>query len=80
VSQWEVVIPVAGIFTVGYTFYRNVVPYPTGPNFWLPIVTGSWILIGLGAVVVSPKLARRIGSRLTEDEGLAVLTTSADHA
>ncbi|OMI36598.1 hypothetical protein [Streptomyces sparsogenes] len=56
---------------LGYTLYRNVVPYPTGAAFWLPITAGAWIAVALAAVLLSPALVRRIGRRLTEEEGLA---------
>src|ERR1700691_1599344 len=30
VPMWQVIIPVAGLVVLGYTLYRNVIPYPTG--------------------------------------------------
>ncbi len=71
VARWEIVIPLAAVVVVGYTVYRNLVPYPTGNSFWVPIATGAWLAVVLAAVVGSPRLARRIGVRLVEDEGLA---------
>ena len=39
VPQWEVVIPLLGLVVLGYTIYRNVIPYPTsGP----PSGSPSW--------------------------------------
>jgi amino acid transporter len=72
VRRYEYLAPFAAVAVVGYTFYRNVVPYPTGAAAWLPIVSAAWLVLGVGAVVVSPRLARRIGTRLTTDEGLKV--------
>ncbi|WP_346173123.1 APC family permease [Streptomyces cuspidosporus] len=71
VPRWELVIPAASVAVLGYTLYRNVVPYPTGAAFWLPITAGAWIAVALAAVLLSPALVRRIGRRLTEEEGLA---------
>ena len=28
--RWEIVIPLLALVVLGYTIYRNVVPYPTG--------------------------------------------------
>ncbi|MCO5970259.1 APC family permease [Actinoallomurus soli] len=70
VSRWEIVIPIAAIVVLGYTLYRNVVPYPSGAARWLPVASGVWILIALVAVVCFPAVMRRIGERLTADEGL----------
>lgn len=71
VPRWELVIPAASVAVLGYTLYRNVVPYPTGAAFWLPVTAGAWIAVALAAVLLSPALVRRIGRRLTEEEGLA---------
>jgi amino acid transporter len=71
IARWEIVIPLAAIAVLGYTLYRNVVPYPTGAAFWLPVAAGVWIALALAAVVFSPSLVRRIGERLTADEGLS---------
>jgi amino acid transporter len=70
VRRWEIVIPAAGVLVLGYTIYRNIVPYPTGPFFWLPIASGAWILVALGAVVLVPRLSRRIAAALASDVDL----------
>jgi len=44
--------------------------WPAGSAAWLPAISGAWLLVGLAAVVISPGLARRIGTRLSSDEGL----------
>jgi amino acid transporter len=70
VPRWQLVIPVAAIAVLGYTIYRNVVPYPTGSAAWLPITAALWLALPLAAVIVRPRLAARIGSSLVQDEGL----------
>jgi amino acid transporter len=77
VSRWEIVIPIAAITVLGYTLYRNVMPYPTGAAHWLPIAAGVWIAIALVAVICSPSLVRRIGERLTAEEGLSAKSAPA---
>ncbi len=66
VPQWQVVIPVAAMLIIGYTLYRNVVPYPTEGAFqWLPVVAFGWVAAALLAVVVSPEWTRRLASGLS---------------
>ena len=40
VPKWQIAIPVVTVVVLGYTIFRNVIPYPTGAGFWLPIVAG----------------------------------------
>lgn len=73
VPMWQIVIPIAALVVLGYTIYRNVIPYPTeGPGQWFPVVAGAWLLLALIVVVAAPGLARRIGGSLTASEGLVV--------
>lgn len=40
--MWQVVIRVAALVTLGYTLYRNVIPYPSsGAARSFPIVSGG---------------------------------------
>ncbi|MDQ6840597.1 MAG: amino acid permease, partial [Actinomycetota bacterium] len=70
----EVILPLAGVALLIYTLYRNVVPYPSGADAWLPVVAGIWLLIALVGVVVAPSFSRRLGRQLVTDEGLEVAT------
>ena len=47
VPMWQIIIPIAGLVVLGYTLYRNVIPYPTGAAAWFPPVAGIW-LVGRG--------------------------------
>lgn len=70
VPAWQVIIPIAALVVLGYTIYRNVIPYPTeGAARWFPIVAGVWLLLAIIVVVAAPGLARRIGANLTSAEG-----------
>jgi amino acid transporter len=66
---WEIVFPILGILFLGYTIYRNVAgqvfPYS---RFWIVVL--CWLILGLALVVLSPRLASRIGKSLAADEGL----------
>ena len=70
VPQWEIVIPLAALVLLGYTLYRNVIPYPTsGPAQWFPVVAGAWLAASVIAVLAAPAAAQRLGERLAADEG-----------
>jgi amino acid transporter len=71
VPMWQVVIPVAALIVLGYTLYRNVVPFPSpkdGAPFWNPIVAGIWIVVCVLAVLAAGGAARRAGAALTAAE------------
>lgn len=68
-AGWENVVPLRALGVLGYTLYRNVVSYPRGSAFWLPIICGLWLLVAVIVVVARPGLALRAGQRLTADEG-----------
>ena len=53
------------------TLYRNVWPVQDGAARWFPVVTAVWILLAVGYVLVRPGMSRRVGERLTVEEGLA---------
>jgi len=71
VPRWQLVIPILALVVVGYTLYRNVIPYPTGTAGWMPVVCGGWLLAAIVLVLARPQLAERAGRRLTAEEGLA---------
>jgi amino acid transporter len=71
VPMWQVVIPLLALVVLGYTIWRNVIPYPAyagGAAFWFPIVAGLWLLAGVVAVLARPALAQRAGAALTAAE------------
>ena len=69
--RWEIVIPVLALIVLGYTIYRNVIPYPTGEAGWNPAICAVWLLLAVVLVLARPAIARRAGERLTADQGLA---------
>jgi amino acid transporter len=73
VPMWQIVIPLAALLILGYTLYRNVIPYPSsGPPRWFPVVSGGWLLIAVVAVLVAPGVSRRLGRALAENEGISL--------
>lgn len=79
IPAWQIVIPLAAIVLLGYTLYRNVIPYPAwgSSTFWLPVVSGGWLLVGIVAVLAAPATARRMGVKLTEAAGIAAAAKAA---
>jgi amino acid transporter len=71
VPRWQIAVPTLALVVLGYTLYRNVVPYPEGTSGWMPVVCGAWLLAAVVFVLVRPRLAEQAGRRLTADEGLA---------
>ncbi|MGH3508626.1 MAG: APC family permease, partial [Nocardioidaceae bacterium] len=65
VRQWEIVIPLLALVMLGYTIYRNVIPYPTsGPAQWFPIVAFGWLLLVALVMIFFPGVARRLSASL----------------
>jgi hypothetical protein len=71
VPMWQIVVPIAALVVLGYTLYRNVIPYPTGAAKWFPVVSGGWLLVAVIAVLFAAGTARRLGAALAEREGIA---------
>jgi amino acid transporter len=70
VPTWQIVIPVLGIIVLGYTLYRNIIPWPTGAGRWEVITSGIWLVAAIAAVIVAPRTARKLGAALTAREGI----------
>ena len=71
VPMWQIVVPIAALIVLGYTLYRNVIPYPTGAGAWFPVVWGAWLAVAVLAVVFAPRTARKLGAALAAREGIA---------
>ena len=72
VPRWQIAIPIVTVVVLGYTIFRNVIPYPTGAGFWLPIAAGIWVAIAVAAVAFAPRMVARIGAELSSEQGLTV--------
>jgi len=72
VPMWEVVIPLAALVMLGYTMWRNVIPYPDeNPARWFPIVAFGWVLLVAVVMIASPGLARRLSLSLEKVDATA---------
>ena len=70
VPTWQIIIPIAGLVVLGYTLYRNVIPYPAGDSAWFPVVAGVWLAVAVVAVIVAAGTARKLGAALAAREGI----------
>ena len=70
VPTWQIIVPIAGLVVLGYTLYRNVIPYPTGDSAWFPVVAGVWLAVAVVAVIVAAGTARKLGAALAAREGI----------
>jgi hypothetical protein len=70
VPMWQVIVPIASLVVLGYTLYRNVIPYPTGTPAWFPVVSGIWLAVAVIAVLFAPGTARKLGAALAAREGI----------
>ena len=64
------------LVVLAYVIYRNVYPAPAFPFNIFPYIAAAWLVVGLGAVLLVPGLARRIGTSLAERDGLSVEESS----
>lgn len=56
-----------------YVLYKNIYPVADPPFNAFPYVAAAWMAAGFAIVLLSPGLARRVGRRFIEDEGLRPL-------
>lgn len=68
VPQWQVVIPALALLMLGYTIYRNVIPYPTGAAYWFPIVAFGWLAVITIIVLIVPEVPRRLAAGMASFE------------
>jgi amino acid transporter len=70
IPRYEIVVPLLGIGVIAAAFYFNV----QGQHSLLasPYVAFAWCAAGLIIVLAAPGLARRIGTTLTAELGIAV--------
>jgi amino acid transporter len=67
VARWEIVVPIAALVVIGYTLYRNVLPYPHDAPFkWFPVAAGGWLLVTLLVTFLVPGFAQRLAQGLRQ--------------
>jgi amino acid transporter len=74
-ARMDFVVPVLGLIVLGYTLYRNVLPWPaTTAGRVIVILAMLWLAAAIATVAAAPRLAAKIGGRLARDEGLVFST------
>ncbi len=67
IRTWEVAMPVLGIGYLLYVYIVQVVGQ-SAPYTYFPWIAAAWCLAGLVVILAAPRLADRIGARLTEED------------
>lgn len=67
----DYVVPALALVVVGYTLYRNVIPWPdSGSGRAIVLLAAAWVLAAVGGVWGVPRMTRRIAARFAADEGV----------
>ncbi|GAA2785489.1 APC family permease [Mycolicibacterium pallens] len=69
IHWWEVVLPLLGLLLLGYTLYRNVIPWPHGSALWGPCLAVAVLILVVGGVLARPAAAREAGVKLMAQQG-----------
>ena len=69
-SKREALIPLLGLAMLGYTVFRNVVPWPRGMSQWGPGLAIAVVLTVTAAALARPAAAQSAGVKLLERSGL----------
>jgi amino acid transporter len=68
--QWQMVFPIAALVVLVATIYYNV-DFDAARAFrWTYYTAGIWVILGIVLVLALPGLSRRVGERLSADDGL----------
>jgi len=70
---YDIAVPLVAIAICAYTIYKSIWPRPPAPISYAPWIAGTWLLIGIVAMiwlaVSSPDKVKRFGQVLAEGEG-----------
>jgi amino acid transporter len=69
--RWEVVIPIAGLFFLVFTLYKNVYPPGERPYDLFPYVVAGWLILGVALLYAVPSVAAAVGRGLAGRDGLS---------
>jgi amino acid transporter len=73
------IVPILALLVVGYTLFRNAVPWPSTFALQLCVILAViWVLIPVVGMFLAPGLARRMGQRLASEEGLELPGTAVN--
>lgn len=70
-AKLDYVIPVLAVGVIGYTMFRNVLPWPsTTPGRLNIVIATVWVVAIIVVIIAAPKATGRIAESLSHDEGL----------
>ncbi len=67
IRTWEVIIPVLGLAFLAYVYLVQV-EGQEAPYTYFPWMAGAWCLLGLVVILAFPRLAEKIGSRISQED------------
>lgn len=67
IARWEALVPVLGLAYLGYVYLVQVTGQEA-PYTYFPWIAGAWCLLGAVVIFAKPRLAERIGARLTAED------------
>ena len=67
IRKWEVVIPTLGLVYLVYVYVVQVAGQEA-PYTYFPWIAAAWCLVGAVVIFAKPRLAERIGARLTVED------------
>jgi amino acid transporter len=71
VPRWQTIIPIAAIVVLGYVFYKNVDPWPSGSEGWAVIVAGALAVLAVFTSLRPPaRFSRFLGVEGAIETGL----------
>ncbi|BBX08249.1 APC family permease [Mycolicibacterium aichiense] len=69
IRKSEVILPLLGLALLGYTLYRNVIPWPQGSAVWGPCLAVATLVLVVAGVLARPAAAREAGEKLVAQQG-----------
>ncbi|WP_109471944.1 APC family permease [Ornithinimicrobium cavernae] len=67
IRAWEALVPALGLAFLVYVYVVQVAGQEA-PYTYFPWIAGAWCLLGLVVIIAAPRLAERIGSRISQED------------
>ncbi|WP_256839791.1 APC family permease [Ornithinimicrobium faecis] len=67
IKAWEALVPAIGLAFLVYVYVVQV-EGQEAPYTYFPWIAGAWCLLGLVVIIAAPRLADRIGSRISQED------------
>ena len=67
IRAWEALVPVIGLVFLAYVYLVQV-KGQEAPYTYFPWIAGAWCLLGLVVIIAAPRLADKIGARISRED------------